>query len=170
MTSIERWLSGLGLGQYAEQFVGADIDQDILVGLTDDDLRTLGVTLGHRKKLLRAIADLRAGPGLAPRTPASPAGAEPNPTGRASADAERRQLSIVFCDLVGSTALSTRLDPEDLREVMQAYNRCCAEVVDRFTRIHVHGVIVLSLGGVAIKGGCQIVGTMDRYAVLDGSR
>jgi class 3 adenylate cyclase len=145
MTPIEQWLSDLGLGQYAEQFTAADIDQDVLLELTDEDLRTLGLTLGHRKKLLRAISEHR--------TPAAPARPEPGDAStaedppRAGEDAERRQLSIVFCDLVGSTALSTRLDPEDLREVMQAYNRCCADVVDRFggwiARFQGDGIVVL---------------------------
>ena len=111
MKSIEQWLSDLGLGQYAEQFIGADIDNDVLADLTDEDLRSLGITLGHRKKLLRAISELPPAPEPAPP---SPADAQPDLPGKApaetsavnspSADAERRQLSIVFCDLVGSTA------------------------------------------------------------------
>src|SRR6185312_5019456 len=105
----------------------------------------LGLTLGHRKKLLRAISEHRTPAALASPEPGDASTAEDPP--RAGEDAERRQLSIVFCDLVGSTALSTRLDPEDLREVMQAYNRCCADVVDRFggwiARFQGDGIVVL---------------------------
>jgi class 3 adenylate cyclase len=119
MGDVEEWLQGLGLGQYAETFAGQNIDREILPDLTDRDLEKLGVSLGHRKKLLRAIAAL----------------AEPDDTVPLQAGAhaaERRQLTVLFCDLVGSTELSRRLDPEDLGELMRAYQACCGEVVRRW--------------------------------------
>jgi len=119
---IAAWLRGLGLAQYEPAFRENAIDDTILPSLTAEDLRELGVALiGHRRKLLDAIAALRA------EAPA----ASPAATGPASAP-ERRQLTVMFCDLVGSTALSTRFDPEDLREVIGAYHRVVADTVARF--------------------------------------
>src|SRR4051794_16985246 len=117
MTEIERWLVGLGLGKYAALFAGAEIDADVLPDLTEADLEKLGVPLGPRKKLLRAIAALGKRDADA-RTMA--------PQATSQSEAERRQLTVLFCDLVGSTELSQRLDPEDLREVMRAYQDTCA--------------------------------------------
>jgi class 3 adenylate cyclase/predicted ATPase len=120
---IAAWLRGLGLAQYEPAFRDNDIDGEVLPRLTAEDLVGLGVTsIGHRRKLLEAIAALRAG--AAAPLPAVTAG----PT----AAAERRQVTVMFCDLVGSTALSRRLDPEDLREVIGAYHRCVEKVVARF--------------------------------------
>jgi class 3 adenylate cyclase/predicted ATPase len=121
---IANWLSGLGLAQYEPAFRENAIDGTVLSSLTTEDLKDLGVTLvGHRRRLLDAIAALVV---LAPAT------ATAVPPARSPADAERRQLTVTFCDLVGSTALSTRLDPEDLREVIGAYHRAVADVVARF--------------------------------------
>jgi class 3 adenylate cyclase len=118
------WLRGLGLGQYEAAFRDNDIDAEVLPELTVDDLISIGVTsVGHRRKLLAAIAAL--GAKLPPVT-----GAFRDAT--AAADAERRQLTMMFCDLVGSTALSARLDPEDLREVIGAYHRAVADIVAGF--------------------------------------
>lgn len=114
-----QWLDGLGLGQYAQTFADNDIDADILPDLAEADLADLGLSLGHRKKLLRAVAALDAAP--APQA---------TPPGRRTA--ERRQLTVMFCDLVGSTILSGQIDPEDFRAVMQAYQEACAEVIARF--------------------------------------
>ncbi|HXD14353.1 MAG TPA: adenylate/guanylate cyclase domain-containing protein [Xanthobacteraceae bacterium] len=115
------WLRSVGLGQYEATFRASEIDADILPELTDSDLEKLGVPLGHRKRLLKAIAGL----GVA-------AAAAPTPTPRTAADAsERRQLTVMFVDLVGSTALSAKLDPEDLRSVIGAYHRCCTELIER---------------------------------------
>jgi class 3 adenylate cyclase len=122
---IAAWLHGLGLQQYEQAFRNNAIDAAVLPELTADDLKDLGVNLvGHRRRLLTAIAALRGDDGPAP--PASAGQAAP-----ASA-AERRQLTVMFCDLVGSTELSTRFDPEDLREVMAAYHRAVAGVVAGF--------------------------------------
>jgi len=120
MADLSDWLQEIGLEQYARVFAENDIDLEVLPELSDQDLKELGLSLGHRRRLLRALA-LRAGP--APEPPQ--AAAMPTP-------AERRQLSVLFCDLVGSTELAARLDPEDLREVMQAYQDCCAAVITGF--------------------------------------
>src|SRR5205085_5158524 len=107
--------------QYEPAFRANEIDARVLPSLTAEDLKDLGVTLvGHRRRLLDAIAEL--GPDAPPAPRSAPAPAE----------AERRQLTVMFCDLVGSTALSTRLDPEDLREVIGAYHRAVAEIVAGF--------------------------------------
>jgi class 3 adenylate cyclase len=120
MEPIEKWLQTLGLPQYGPAFIAADIDPSVLPDLTEADLERLGVTLGHRKRLLRAIAALAEAAPTAPPTPA------------AAREAERRQVTVMFCDLVGSTALSARLDPEDLREVIGRYHACVAQTVGRF--------------------------------------
>jgi class 3 adenylate cyclase/predicted ATPase len=124
MTQVVDWLSEHGLSRYAQRFVDNDIDISVLRHLTDEDLRELGVSLGHRRKMLAAIA------GLAGGLPATP---EPELTALSPHDsAERRQVTVMFSDLVGSTALSARMDPEDLREVISAYQNCVAETVGRF--------------------------------------
>ena len=115
------WLKGLGLGQYETTFRDNEIDASVLPDLTDGDLEKLRIPLGHRKRLLKAIAALGV-PAIAPGAAAPPA---------ASDGAERRQLTVLFCDLVGSTALSSRLDPEDMRAIIGAYHRCCAAQIER---------------------------------------
>src|SRR6516225_10463988 len=107
--------------QYEAAFRDNAIDERVLPNLKAEDLKDLGVGLvGHRRRLLDAIAALGA------VTPAASSADAP-----ARADAERRQLTVMFCDLVGSTALSARLDPEDLRGIIGAYHRCCTEVIER---------------------------------------
>src|SRR5262245_1853337 len=124
---IDSWLRGIGLAQYAEIFRANDIDGELLGRLTNDDLKDIGVaSLGHRKKLLKAIAALTA----APETPSSIPVAVTEP--KTHDTAERRQVTVMFSDLVGSTALSARMDPEDLRELISAYQKCAAEAVRRF--------------------------------------
>jgi class 3 adenylate cyclase len=124
---IDGWLRGIGLEQYAQTFRDNEIDEAVLPNLTSEDLRELGVTIvGHRRKLLTAIGELSGSPS-APITIAElPAAAEPQ---RAGDTAERRQLTVLFVDLVGSTALSARLDLEDMREIVGAYHRSCAEQI-----------------------------------------
>src|SRR5271170_560562 len=124
MQQISDWLEKLSMAEYAQRFAESDIDTSVLRDLTDQDLKELGVSLGHRRKMLRAIAELS---GVAPTSPQS-ALAEPKPQDTA----ERRQVTVMFSDLVGSTALSARIDPEDLREVISAYQKCVAETVRRF--------------------------------------
>ena len=121
---VGSWLRSLGLEQYEALFRENDIDAEVLSDLTDADLEKLGVTFGHRKRLLKAIAAL-AGPAAAPRAAATPI----PPVADA---AERRQLTVMFSDLVGSTALSARLDPEDMREVIRAYQDACSGAVARY--------------------------------------
>jgi class 3 adenylate cyclase len=116
MQQIADWLEKLGLGQYAQRFAENDIDFDILRDLTDQDLEKIGVTsLGHRRKLLRAIAHLKDAEQI---TPAVAVASTPPATPRAADSAERRQVTAMFSDLVGSTALSARMDPGDLRELI----------------------------------------------------
>ena len=127
MQQIAEWLQKLGLGQYAQRFAENDISFSILPDLTDQDLKEIGVSLGHRRQLLRAIAELKGGETIAPkRTNENMSPVAPAET------AERRQVTVMFSDLVGSTALSARMDPEDLREVISAYQKCVAETVRRF--------------------------------------
>ena len=123
------WLRSLGLGKYEAAFRENEIDETVLPGLTAEDLKELGVAaLGHRRKLLDAIAALRAdASGKAPSVDVATA-----PSNSPEDRAERRQVTVVFADLVGSTALSARMDPEDLREVISAYQKCVAETVGRF--------------------------------------
>jgi class 3 adenylate cyclase len=119
---IAAWLRGLGLEQYESAFRANDVDPQVLLRLTAEDLISIGVTsVGHRRRLLDAIMALGA------ETPAAS-----SPDAPVRADAERRQLTVVFCDLVGSTPLSTRLDPEDLRGIIGAYHRCVTEIVEGF--------------------------------------
>jgi class 3 adenylate cyclase/tetratricopeptide (TPR) repeat protein len=129
MRDLDRWLEGLGLSRYAEVFAESAIDVDILPELTESDLEKLAIPLGDRKRLVRAIAALAALPLEPPVTAAaSPASATATPRPKA----ERRQLTVLFCDLVGSTELSARLDPEDLGQVIGAYRECCDEVIGRW--------------------------------------
>lgn len=123
MKSVAEWLESIGLGEYAQRFAENAIDFSILRDLTDQDLKELGVLLGHRRKMLRAIA------GLGEPSPADSA-TEPNVQSRD--EAERRHLTVVFCDLVGSTALSTRLDPEEMWRVVASYQAAIAAVIGRY--------------------------------------
>jgi class 3 adenylate cyclase len=124
MPEIADWLRALGMSEYAERFAENGIDISVLRHLTDQDLKDIGVLLGHRRKLLAAIAELAGTPPAGPQ----PALTEPKPQDVA----ERRQLTVLFCDLVASTALASRLDPEDLREILGAYHGCVAETVAGF--------------------------------------
>jgi class 3 adenylate cyclase len=127
---VAEWLRGLGLEQYVTAFRENEIGERVLPSLTADDLKELGVNLiGHRRLLLDAIAALRDA-ALKRATVELPA-ATPLPAA-SSADAERRQLTVMFCDIVGSTALSTRFDPEDLRDLISTYHRTVADTVARF--------------------------------------
>jgi class 3 adenylate cyclase/predicted ATPase len=127
VSTIAEWLTSLGLSEYTDRFVENGIDVSVLPDLTDQDLKDLGVLLGHRRKMLRAIRDL-GNASVAVTASSTPVETEPIRRD----DAERRQLTVMFTDLVGSTALSTKLDPEDLRSVIGAYHKCVAETVARF--------------------------------------
>src|SRR5262249_12964240 len=122
-----KWLETIGLSQYADAFEANDIDMDLLKHVDDQTLKDIGIaSAGHRLRIRNAVAKLApaqiAEANLSPTTPAHETTA---------ASAERRQLTVMFCDLVGSTALSARLDPEDLRGIIGAYHRCCAETIKR---------------------------------------
>ena len=124
MHEIATWLGSIGLPQHAECFATNDIDFTILRDLSNDDLKEMGISsLGHRRRILRAIAELdHAAPSVeAAKSPLKPV---------QQTSAERRQLTIVFCDLVGSTELSRRLDPEDMREILRAYQQTCTRTID----------------------------------------
>ena len=127
MQQIVEWLQKLGLGQYAHRFAENDVNFGILPYLTDQDLKELGITsLGHRRRLLLAIAELHGDQKRA-SLPSSETGAPVAPHDTA----ERRQVTVMFSALVGSTALSAPRDPEDLREVISTYQKCVAETVRR---------------------------------------
>ena len=114
MRTTRQWLEDLGLGQYAEAFEAAQVELGDLADLTEDDLKDLGLPLGPRKRLLKSAAEF-----------------DPDAEPAATPEAERRQLTVMFCDLVGSTALSEKLDPEDLRGVMDAYRKAAGDVLGR---------------------------------------
>ena len=115
--NVRTWLKDLGLAQHAELFEQNDIDAEVLSALTEADLQSLGLSLGHRKKLLKAIAALDPLDAVAAPPPS---------------EAERRQITVMFCDLVGSTALSEQLDPGDLRDLMAAYQSVCGGVIEGY--------------------------------------
>jgi class 3 adenylate cyclase/tetratricopeptide (TPR) repeat protein len=129
---ISDWLRNLGLQQYEATFRENRIDEQLLPKLTAEDLKDLGVLLvGDRRRLLDAISALRAETPATVGTSVSKSGTPEGGRGQKPHEAERRQLTIMFCDLVGSTTLSTRLDPEDLRSVIGAYHHCCTQLVER---------------------------------------
>ena len=111
--NINSWLQNLGLEQYSAVFAEHDVDMEVLPDLDDNDLKELGITLGHRRRILKAIMSLQA-------------------RGPEGEDGERRQLTVLFCDLVGSTRLSVQFDPEDLRQIILEYQKCCEKVVHDF--------------------------------------
>jgi class 3 adenylate cyclase/predicted ATPase len=129
---VAAWLCGLGLEQYAQLFRDNDIDGEILFGMTAEDLKELGISsFGHRRNLLNAITALGGEPPTRD-VAQSATSATSAPTSPPPIDAERRQLTVMFCDLVGSTALSAQLDPEDLREVIATYHHAVAATVAGF--------------------------------------
>jgi class 3 adenylate cyclase len=167
---IAEWLRGLELERYAPAFCDNDIDGEVLRRLTAEDLRELSVaSIGHRRRLLDAIALLGAPEAASALAPAVAVFGE----------AERRQLTEMFCDLVGSTPLSARFDPEDLREIVGAYHRCVAETVARFA-----GFVAKYMGdGVlvyfgypevheddaerAVRAGLAVIGAVGDLATLE---
>ena len=181
---VGAWLRGLGLGGTSRRSATTTIDAEVLPRLTADDLKDMGVTVvGHRRKLLDAIAALRASADAPPpRAATADTAPAPSPTVAApAAQAERRQLTVMFVDLVGSTQLSTRLDPEEMREVLRAYQDTVAGVVARF-----EGVVAKFMGdGVlayfgfpraheddaerAVRAGLAIVDAVGRLRSPDGA-
>src|SRR5271157_4295443 len=162
------------MSEYAQRFAESDIDPSVLRDLTDQDLRELGVSLGHRRKMLRAIAELVDAAPVSSQTmaPAAPAQRD---------TAERRQLTVMFCDLVGSTALSARLDPEDMRSVIGAYHLCCAQLVERnggFIAKYIGDGVLAYFGYPeahehdaerAVRSGLAIVEAAPKLATVAGS-
>jgi predicted ATPase/class 3 adenylate cyclase len=124
MQDLAHWLEALGMSEYTERFAENKIDLSVLPHLTDQDLKDIGVPLGHRRKMLAAISEVAADAASEPKA------FEPEP--KPQETAERRQVTVLFSDLVGSTALAGRMDPEDLREVISGYQKCVAETVQRF--------------------------------------
>ena len=129
MADIRQWLTSIGLDQYADAFEENDIDPDLLPELTDEFLKAVGVTsVGHRIKILKAVRE------EAPPTPDSPTANTEEPASQptSTSEAERRQLTVMFCDLADSTALAERFDPEDLGEIMRSYQHSCTSMVSRY--------------------------------------
>jgi class 3 adenylate cyclase len=132
-TGIADWLEKLGMSEYAQRFAENRIDFSVLPDLTDQDLEKLGVLLGDRRKMMRAITNLEAIEKSAPIGAVADPAVAATATESVSQDAaERRQVTVMFSDLVGSTALSAQMDPEDLRDIISAYQKCVAETVRRF--------------------------------------
>jgi predicted ATPase/class 3 adenylate cyclase len=130
---VHTWLRALGLEQYSDAFAASDIDMRVLPHLTEADLRELGLSLGHRKFLMAAVAESFGTASRPARITATAAKHQPVPhIASSERPPERRLLSVLFCDLVGSTELSRRLDPEDLREVLRCYQDRVAETVIRY--------------------------------------
>ena len=127
MPDIELWLKNIGLEKYAEVFARHDIDLDVAPSLNEQDLEKLGLSLGHRRKFLAAVAKLRAGGAQTTDHPTQADAPRPEAAG-----VERRQVTVVFSDLVGSTALASQLDPEDMDRLLQEYRKVCAAVVSRY--------------------------------------
>ncbi len=122
MSDVSQWLDALGLGQYVQAFAENEIDWELLDELDHDVLKDVGVSAaGHRLRILKAAQELGRDPGAGGASAPAVVG-----------DAERRQLTVMFCDLVGSTELSQRLDPEELRELLRAFQDRCAGVISRF--------------------------------------
>ncbi len=178
---VAEWLRGLGLEQYEPAFRTNEIDVAVLPNLTAEDLKDLGVTLvGHRRRLLDAIATLGAEAPVASNSlpSSSPLAGE----GRVAAEAERRQLTVMFCDLVGSTALSTRHDPEDLRELIGGYHQAVAEAVagfDGFVAKYMGDGVLIYFGYPrahednaerAVRAGLAVIETVGRLPAREDLR
>src|SRR5262245_4668236 len=129
MTSLGEWLDSVGLGQYAEVFAEHAIGWDVLPHLDHSILKDIGVrAAGDRVRILSAIKSLRAGD----QDPERPVHRAPSSPYSSSGGAERRHLTVLFCDLVGSTELAHREDPEDLREIVSLYQRVCQSAIERY--------------------------------------
>src|SRR5690349_972384 len=124
MRGVTEWLKSIGLSEYAQRFGENGVDFSVLHDLTEQDLKELGVLLGHRRKLLRAIAEIENAAG--PKPAKTPNGSLP------AREAERRHLTVMFCELVRSATTAARLDPEDLRDLIGAYHGRITEVTGRY--------------------------------------
>ena len=175
MQQIADWLKELGMSEYVDRFAENHIDIGVLRDLTDQDLKDLGVvSIGHRRKMLRAISELAEAGIISSRPPAT------SPS-KPRDYAERRQLTVMFCDLVGSTALSARLDPEDLRGIIGTYHRCCTEWIERnggFVAKYMGDGVLAYFGypkahehdaESAVRAGLNIVEAVPKLATQTGS-
>ncbi|MFZ2107260.1 MAG: hypothetical protein WAV18_18120, partial [Roseiarcus sp.] len=154
------WLRSLGLGQHEALFRENEIDAEVLPELTEADLEKIGVPLGHRKRLLKAIANLGAAAALAKPT-------IPSPTASSRDVAERRPITVMFCDLVGSTSLATRLDPEDWRNLVGSYLDASSAAVTSLGG-HVLKLHPVAEWGRARFGGADVRGERQ-YAELEAA-
>src|SRR5262245_34437542 len=177
MSEIRKWLESIGLGQYADAFDANEIGMDLLGQVDDQMLKDIGISIGgHRLRIRNAIAKLAAAPVAEVNLSASPPAHETTAT-----SAERRQLTVMFCDLVGPTALSARLDPEELREIVGAYQRCCTELVERnggFVAKYMGDGVLAYFGSPqahehdaerAVRAGLALVGAVPKLATNTGS-
>jgi class 3 adenylate cyclase len=178
MSDIRTWLESIGLGQYADAFEANDIDMDLLRQIDDQALRDLGMTsAGHRLRIRNGIAKLT--PAAVPEVNLSATTPKHETT---VASAERRQLTVMFCDLVGSTALSGKLDPEEMREVIRAYQDACSGPVARYDGFIAKfmGDGILAYFGFpraheddaerAVRAGLDIVAAVGRLRALEPLR
>src|SRR6201998_3505691 len=184
MMDLGGWLRSLGLERYEAAFRENEINERVLPNLPQEDLKEIAVSaVGHRRILLDAIAALRGGPSGKPPS-VDPATTSSAPNTPPEDRAERRQVTVLFSDLVGSTALSARMDPEDLREVISAYQKCVAETVGRFggfvAKYMGDGVLVYfgypqaheDDAEQAVRGGVELVaavGALNTHAPLQTS-
>jgi class 3 adenylate cyclase/ABC-type lipoprotein export system ATPase subunit len=174
MSDIDIWLQSLGLEKYGEVFASHDIDLTVVPDLTEQDLEKLGLSLGHRRKFIAAAARLRA-VAAPPAIAAAPGQPSPQP-----APVERRQVTVVFIDLVGSTALGRKLDPEDLIRLLRQYREACVAVIgkyDGFIAQYLGDGILVYFGFPqaqehaaerAVRAGLEIVETVGQLKQLDG--
>lgn len=169
MSTLEKWLSDLGLEKYLRVFEELEVDMEVMADLNEEDLEKINIPLGPRKKLLRAIAALEDNAETTASAPVSQS--DPSP--------ERRQLTVMFCDLVGSTSLSERFDPEDLIEIHDVYRRTCEQVIERYSghiaRYMGDGLLVYfgypraheDDAERAIRAGLEMVDEISSVTVLD---
>ncbi|MEA2898877.1 MAG: hypothetical protein QOJ84_4492, partial [Bradyrhizobium sp.] len=174
MSDIDIWLQSLGLEKYGEVFASHDIDLTVVPDLTEQDLEKLGLSLGHRRKFIAAAARLRA-VAAPPAVASAPGQPSPQP-----APVERRQVTVVFIDLVGSTALGRKLDPEDLIRLLRQYREACVAVIgkyDGFIAQYLGDGILVYFGFPqaqehaaerAVRAGLEIVETVGQLKQLDG--
>lgn len=179
---IGAWLEEVGLRQYEQAFIENGVDELVLLKLTSEDLKEIGVVaVGHRRRLIEAIALLGVEAARSAELPTSSGVVAASSFGRASAqDAERRQLTVMFCDLAGSTELSTRLDPEELRDLLAAYRSCVTETVHRhsgYVAKHMGDGVLVYFGYPdaheedaerAVRAGLDLVGSVSALEVYEG--